>query len=84
MGGTIELERLEDVLYVRRPIHAREDSTLDLFRLEQDETHASRTQVQVGWISVSTIETRSGLDFGDKVILSDMSAWDAYTRIRLN
>ncbi len=83
VDGTIELERLENVLYVGRPIHAREDSLMGLFKLEEDQTHASRVQVQVGKVSVSTIEVRSSLSEGDKVVLSDMSAWDAYDRIRL-
>ena len=83
VDGTIELDRLEDVLHVGRPIHAREDSMMALFRLEEDQTHASRVQVQVGKVSVSTIEVRTGLREGDTVILSDMSAWDAYDRIRL-
>ena len=83
VDGTIELDRLEDVLHVGRPIHAREDSMMALFRLEEDQTHASRVQVQVGKVSVSTIEVRTGLSEGDTVILSDMSAWDAYDRVRL-
>lgn len=83
VDGTIELERLENVLHVGRPIHAREDSMIGLFKLEGDQTHASRLQVQVGKVSVSTIEIRSGLNEGDTVVLSDMSAWDAHDRIRL-
>ena len=83
VDGTIELDRLEDVLHVGRPIHAREDGMMDLFRLEGDRVHASRVQVQVGKVSVSTIEIRAGLSEGDAVVLSDMSAWDAFERIRL-
>ena len=83
VDGTIELERLENVLHVGRPIHAREESLMGLFKLEGDQVHASRVQVQVGKVSVSTIEIRSGLSEGDKVVLSDMSAWDAYDRVRL-
>ena len=83
VDGTIELERLVDVLHAGRPIHAREGGTMGLFRLEEDATHASRVQVQVGKVSVSTIEIRSGLGAGDTVILSDMSAWDEFDRIRL-
>ena len=81
--GAIELERLENVLHVGRPIPAREESLLGLFKLEGDQTHASRVQVQVGKASVSTIEIRNGLSEGDKVVLSEMSAWDAPDRIRL-
>ena len=84
VDGTIELERLDDVLYLGRPIHAREESVIGLFRVEEDQVHAVRVQVQVGRISVSTIEIRAGLVEGDKVILSDTSAWDAYDRIRLD
>ena len=83
VDGTIELERLEDVLHVGRPIHAREESLMGLFKLEADGTHASRVQVRVGKVSVSMIEVRSGLSEGDKVVLSDMAAWDEYDRIRL-
>ena len=83
VDGTIELERLENVLHVGRPIHAREEGLMGLFKLEEDQTHAARVQVQVGKVSVSTIEVRSGLSEGDRVVLSDMSAWDGYDRIRL-
>ena len=84
IDGTVELERLEDVLHVGRPIHAREESTIGLFKLEEDSTHAARVQVQIGKVSVSTIEVRAGLREGDQVILSDMSAWDEHDRIRLD
>ena len=83
VDGAIELDRLEDVLYVGRPIHAREDGMMGLFKLEGDRTHAARVQVQVGKVSVSTIEIRTGLSEGDTVVLSDMSAWEGYERIRL-
>ena len=83
VDGTIELERLDDVLHVGRPIHAREGSLIGLFRMEPDGIHASRVQVEVGSVSVSTVEVRSGLSDGDRVILSDMSAMDDYDRIRL-
>ena len=77
------IERLEDVLHVGRPIHAGEDSMMGLLRLEGDRTHAPCVQVQVGKVSVSTIEIRTGLSEGDAVVLSDTSAWGAYERIRL-
>ena len=83
VDGTIELERLANVLHVGRPIHTREGSVMGLYRLEEDGAHATRVQVQVGKVSVSTIEIRAGLNEGDEVILSDMSAWDAFDRIRL-
>ncbi len=84
VDGRIELERLEDVLHVGRPIYGQAESTIGLFKMEQDGIHASRVQVQVGRTSVNTIEVRAGLAEGDQVILSDMSAWDAYDRIRLD
>ncbi len=84
VDGTIELEPLEDVLHVGRPIHAQEDSAIGPFRLEEDGEHTLRVQVQAGSVSVSTIEVQSGLVAGDEVILSDMSAWDTYDRIRLD
>lgn len=83
VDGIIELERLADVLYVGRPIHAREDGLIELFRLESNGVHASRVPVRVGRTSVNLIEVRSGLDVGDEVILSDMSAWGEYQRIRI-
>lgn len=84
VDGTIELERLDDVLHVGRPIHAREQQVMGLFRLEEDGSHASRVQVRVGSVSVSTIEIRSGLMEGDRIVLSDMSAWGEHDRIRLD
>ena len=83
MDGTIELERLENVLHVGRPIHAREDSVVGAFKLDGNQTHASRVQVQVGKVSVSTIEVRLGLSEGDTMVLSGMPAWDDHDRIRL-
>jgi HlyD family secretion protein len=82
VDGTIELERLENVLFVGRPAFGQEQSTVGLFKL--DETgEASRTQVQLGRSSVNTIEVLGGLAEGDQVVLSDMSAWDQFERIRL-
>lgn len=84
VDGTIELERLEDVLYVGRPAFGQEESNIGLFRLDQEGVHAQRTTVQLGRSSVSTIEIREGLNVGDRVILSDMSQWDAFDRVRLD
>ncbi|MGB2985677.1 MAG: HlyD family efflux transporter periplasmic adaptor subunit [Phycisphaerae bacterium] len=81
--GTIEIERLDDVLYVGRPVFGQAHSTIGLFRLADDGVHAMRAQVQVGRTSVNTIEIIKGLDVGDRVILSDMSRWDAVDRVRL-
>jgi HlyD family secretion protein len=83
VDGTIELERLPDVLFVGRPAFGQEQSTVGLFRLQPDGS-ASRVPVTLGKSSVNTVEVRSGLNIGDQVILSDMSAWDGFDRIRLN
>lgn len=84
VDGTIELERLADVLYVGRPAYGQAESTIGLFKLLEDGETAVRTQVRLGRSSVNTIEVIQGLNEGDQVILSDTSAWDAYNRIRLN
>jgi len=84
VDGTIELERLDDVLYVGRPAYGQAESTIALFKLLEDGETAVRTQVRLGRSSVNTIEIIQGLNEGDQVILSDTSAWDAYNRIRLN
>jgi HlyD family secretion protein len=83
VDGTIELERLDDVLYVGRPASGHENSQVSLFKVEPDGTHASRTTVMLGRTSVNTVEVREGLAVGDRVILSDMSAWDGVDRVRL-
>jgi HlyD family secretion protein len=83
VDGTITLENLKDVLYVGRPVHGQSDSTVGLFKLTEDSSEAVRVQVKLGRSSVNTIEIIDGLKVGDKVILSDMSAWDAFDRIRL-
>jgi len=84
VDGTIEIETLVNVLYVGRPTFGQPNSTVGLFRLEPDGKHASRVQVKLGRSSVNNVEILDGLRLGDQVILSDMSAWDAYDRIRLN
>ncbi len=83
MDGTIELDRLKDVLYVGRPAFGQEKSQVGLFRVNEDGDEASRVKVRLGKSSVNTVEILEGLKPGDKVILSDMSAWDAYDRVRL-
>lgn len=83
VDGTIELERLEDVVYVGRPAQGQAESQVGLFRLEADGRHAERVKVRLGRASVSTIEVLEGLKPGDQVVLSDTSAWDAHDRIRL-
>jgi HlyD family secretion protein len=85
VDGTIELERLTNVLYVGRPAFGQGQQTVGLFRLTPDGQEAIRTQVTLGRSSVSTIEIVSGLKEGDQVILSDTSAngMDNYTQIRV-
>ena len=83
VDGTIEIERLENVLYVGRPAYGQAESTVGLFKLEPDGTHASRVQVKLGRSSVNTIEIAQGLNAGDKVIISDVSQWDSQQRLRL-
>jgi HlyD family secretion protein len=84
VDGTIELERLTDVLFVGRPAQGQADSLVGLFRLDEGTAEASRLKVKLGRTSVNTVEILSGLKVGDQVVLSDTSAWDAYDRIRLN
>jgi HlyD family secretion protein len=83
VDGTVELERLVDVLFVGRPASAQGEGSLSLFRLEANNRDATRTQVRLGRASVSTIEVVDGLKEGDQVVLSDTSAWDTHDRIRL-
>ena len=83
VDGTIELERLTDIIYVSRPAQAQPNGTVGLFKLDPDGVGATRVKVGLGRSSVSTIEVTSGLVPGDQVVLSDTSAWDAYDRIRL-
>ncbi|MGA2629333.1 MAG: HlyD family efflux transporter periplasmic adaptor subunit [Terriglobia bacterium] len=84
VDGTIEIERLADVLYVGRPVHGQPSSTVGIFKLVEGGKEAVRVQVKLGRSSVSTIEIVDGLKVGDQVVLSDMSNWDSFDRIRLN
>ena len=81
--GTIELELLTNVMYVGRPVHGEANSTVGLFKLVEDGNEAERVQVKLGRTSVNSFEIVAGLQVGDQVILSDMSAWDNFDRIRL-
>ena len=83
VDGTIEIDDLKDVLYVGRPVNGQENSTVGIFKLIDSDGEAVRTSVKLGRDSVNTIEVLQGLNVGDKVILSDMSAWDSFDRIRL-
>jgi HlyD family secretion protein len=84
VDGTIELERLNDVVYMGRPVFGDTDSSIQIFKLEPEGKYANKVKVQLGRASVNTIEIRDGLHVGDRVILSDMSAYDNYDRIQLN
>ncbi len=87
VDGTIELERLENVLYVGRPAFGQEQGTISLFKVTagtcEAPDEAERVQVKLGRSSVNTVEVLSGLAEGDCVILSDMSAWDGRDRLRI-
>ncbi len=83
VDGTIEIERLKDVLYVGRPAYGQSESTVGLFRLDPDGKTATRVNVKLGRSSVTTIVVEQGLNVGDRVILSDMSQWDDNDRVRL-
>jgi multidrug resistance efflux pump len=84
VDGVIDLERLKDVLYVGRPAFGNEESTITLFRLDQQGKGAVRVPVKVGRASVNAIQVQQGLHEGDTVILSDMSRYDTTDRIRLD
>jgi HlyD family secretion protein len=83
VDGNIEIERLTDVLYVGRPANGQANMTIQLFKILPT-GEAIRTPVHIGKVSVNSIQILDGLQEGDEVILSDMSTYDAYDRIRLN
>ncbi len=84
VDGTIQLMKLDDVVYVGRPVFGQQDQSVRLFKIEPDGKYANAVKVTFGRSSVNTIEIKSGLNVGDRVILSDMSAYDNYDRIKLN
>jgi HlyD family secretion protein len=84
IDGTILIERLDNVLYVGRPAYGQPNSKVQMFKLVEDGKEAQRVPVQLGRSSVSTIEIVGGLNVGDKVILSDTSAWDGHDVLRVN
>ena len=84
VDGTIELERLDDIIFVGRPVFGQEDSVVSLFKVETDGTHAVRTRVGLGRASVNSIEVLEGLQPGERVVLSDMSTWDQFDRVRID
>jgi HlyD family secretion protein len=84
VDGTVQIERLADVVYVDRPVSGEQDTTIGLFKIDRDGKGADRVNVKLGVASVNTIQVKEGLNIGDRVILSDMSQYDSYQRIRLN
>jgi len=84
VDGTIQVERLDNVLHVGRPAYGQANSTIGLFKLVGDGTEAVRANVRLGRTSVNTVEILGGLQPGEKVIISDMSRWDAYERVRVD
>lgn len=83
VDGTIEIERLTDVLFVGRPAYGQAESTVGLFKLEEDGSTATRVNVQLGRSSVNTIEVQNGLQVGDRVIISDMTQYDQNNKVRI-
>ena len=83
VDGTIEIERLDDALFVGRPAYGQAHQKVSLFRLDEDGQVARRVSVELGRTSVSTIEVLTGLEEGDRIILSDTSAWDGSDRLKL-
>jgi HlyD family secretion protein len=84
VDGTVEEEHLADVVYMDRPVSGEPGATIGIFKLDPDKKGATRVNVKLGRASVNTIEVLDGLKVGDQVILSDMSQYDSYQRIRLN
>lgn len=83
VDGVIELERLNDVVYMGRPAFGQDQATVGIFKVDPATNEATRVQVQLGRSSVNSIEVKAGLQPGDKVILSDMSAWESFDRVQL-
>jgi len=84
VDGTIQLEKLDNILYVNRPVHGSENATVGIFKVDPDGAGAARVQVKLGRGAVTTIEVVDGLKEGEVVILSDTTQWDNNDRIRLN
>jgi multidrug efflux pump subunit AcrA (membrane-fusion protein) len=83
IDATIDIEKIDNILYVGRPVHGAANSTVSLFKLAKDGAEAERVNVKLGRSSVNTIEVLDGLKEGDKIILSDMSAYDTADRIHI-
>jgi HlyD family secretion protein len=84
VDGTIELERLDNILYVGRPAFGQEQQKMSLFKLSVDRTEANLAPVELGRASVNTIEVIRGLNVGDCVVLTDMSQYAEFDRLRLS
>ena len=84
VDGTIEIDRLVNVMYVGRPAYGQPENTVGIFKLEPDGKTASRVNVKLGRASVNHIEVMAGLAPGEKVIISDMSAHDNVSKVRIN
>jgi HlyD family secretion protein len=84
VDGTVEIERLKDVVYMDRPVSGDPGASIGIFRIDPDHKGATRVTVKLGRASVNTIEVLDGLKVGDEVILSDMTQYQSYPRIRLN
>jgi HlyD family secretion protein len=84
VDGVVQIERLSDVVYMDRPVSGEPGTTIGLFKIDSDGKGAGRVNVKLGRASVNTIEVLEGLKVGDRVILSDMSQYDSYQRLRLN
>jgi multidrug resistance efflux pump len=83
VDGTIQVERLDNVLHVGRPAYGQANSTVGLFKLVEGGTAARRTSVRLGRTSVNSVEVLGGLQAGDKVVISDMSRWDGFDRVKV-
>ena len=83
VDGTIELELLNNVVYMSRPALGQENSAITIFKLTPDGSEAIRTPVKLGKAAVTTIVVTDGLKPGDQVILSDMTQYDSYDRVRI-
>ena len=83
VDGTVELERIDDALYVGRPLYGQGDATVTLFKVQPGTGYATRVRARFGRTSVNTIEVVEGLSAGDEIILSDTKEWDAFDRLRV-
>jgi HlyD family secretion protein len=84
VDGTIELEKLIDIFYVGRPVYGQTNSNISVFKIDETGKEAYRVTIKLGRSSVNSIEVLEGLSVDDQIIISDMSNWDVYNRIRLN